>query len=247
MASSRRVVIIDNDPVHGFLTREYFLSQGCDVRIFESALVALESITAASVDLVVTDLNMPGLDGAKLAGLIRAVESEKRLPRCKIIGVAADINIALKEKCIEQGMDDLLRKPIQLNDIERIVNPPCQSKSSRSIIDLKAIHIYAQGDSQVRKVLAVLRSTLEKDICALRSGDPATLIRIGHRIQGAARVVGANRLEEAAKKYEASAKVDIGSANSLNLSCELKKEIIAAIQYIDAYLQESDGEISGEM
>jgi CheY-like chemotaxis protein len=71
-----------------------------------------------SVDLVVTDLNMPEMDGITAAREIR-----KLWPQIgpKIIAVTAYALKGDRERCLEAGMDDYISKPIQKKELEAIL------------------------------------------------------------------------------------------------------------------------------
>jgi len=67
----RRILIVDDDPlVHGSLA-ETFQAQDYDVATASDGMQALQVLERVSVDLVVTDLKMPKLDGLELLGRIK--------------------------------------------------------------------------------------------------------------------------------------------------------------------------------
>lgn len=81
----------------------------------ESAELGLKLIDENDYAIVLIDLRMPGMDGITAIRHIRARGDEKaRLP---IIVVTADTAIDLRERCIAQGADDVLFKPVAMESL----------------------------------------------------------------------------------------------------------------------------------
>ena len=73
-------------------------------------------------DLVLTDLRMPVMDGFEACRQVRiieaAVDDRKRIP---IIALTADLTEGVREKCHDAGIDDVIGKPIDFNElVERV-------------------------------------------------------------------------------------------------------------------------------
>jgi len=69
---------------------------------------AMELISKSSVDLVLLDIMMPGMDGYQVCRLIKGNENTRMIP---VIAVTALEDIESKIKAIESGADDFLTKP----------------------------------------------------------------------------------------------------------------------------------------
>src|SRR6478752_918249 len=66
-------------------------------------------------DLVITDCSMPVMDGYALAEAIRALELERGLPRCPVLGCTAHVQEEDRRHALEAGMDECLMKPFSLD------------------------------------------------------------------------------------------------------------------------------------
>jgi two-component system NtrC family sensor kinase len=64
--SSARLLVVDDEPEIAELARDFLESAGYDVAVAESGAVALEILAEARFDAVISDLRMPGMDGAAL-------------------------------------------------------------------------------------------------------------------------------------------------------------------------------------
>ena len=79
----------------------------------ESAEQGLALLGEESVDMVLVDLRMPGMDGLTAIRHIRARGDDKgALP---IIVVTADTAIDLRERCLAAGADDVIFKPVAMD------------------------------------------------------------------------------------------------------------------------------------
>jgi DNA-binding response OmpR family regulator len=65
-------------------------------------------------DLLLLDLNMPGLDGWTLLSRIR---SEQRLARLPVIVITAETDSATRKRVLKAGANDYLSKPVVLSDL----------------------------------------------------------------------------------------------------------------------------------
>jgi diguanylate cyclase (GGDEF)-like protein/PAS domain S-box-containing protein len=130
---SVRVLVVDDDTPARQLVRKYLVSRGAVVFEAENPYFALGRLTDADIDLVITDLNMPGRSGLWLVEEIRT-----RQPRMPIIVCSGDERSVSAVNELVPGLL-VLRKPFVLNDlgdaIEKTLNgrfsgPPPRSDAA---------------------------------------------------------------------------------------------------------------------
>lgn len=81
---------------------------------------ALEYIRNQKIDLIITDIRMPGMSGLELLSLLKSDEKTKYIP---VIVVTGFQDSALKHQALELGAEDLLNKPVNKADlVARIKN-----------------------------------------------------------------------------------------------------------------------------
>jgi two-component system, chemotaxis family, chemotaxis protein CheY len=80
---------------------------------------ALKKLSAQKFDLVLTDINMPIMDGLKLVSLIRGNDQHKEIPIIIITTEGADED---RRKGIALGANAYLSKPIQTAELLKLVN-----------------------------------------------------------------------------------------------------------------------------
>ena len=69
-------------------------------------------------DLILMDVQMPGMDGLEAASAIRAFESSKGMTRTPIIAMTAFSDSGDEKRCREAGMDHYLVKPVNFEKLE---------------------------------------------------------------------------------------------------------------------------------
>ena len=91
------------------------------VRVLEAdnGARALQVLNREPVDLLITDLRMPVLDGFKL---IAAVRSDPRFRNLRIAVITTEGSDRDRDQAIGLGADSYLTKPIQLRQVEELVH-----------------------------------------------------------------------------------------------------------------------------
>ena len=108
------VLVVDDEPDVEVLFRQQFRrelrAERFTMEFAQSAVTALQRITdaqAASLILIVSDINMPGMSGLELLPKARAAR-----PDVPIIMITAYGDVETKRKALEGGAEALLTKPI---------------------------------------------------------------------------------------------------------------------------------------
>jgi len=84
------------------------------------AQAALEQITALQPDIVLLDVQMPGMNGFELAELMRGTEKTKNIPIIFVSAAGRELNYAFKG--YESGAVDFLHKPLDIHAVKSKVN-----------------------------------------------------------------------------------------------------------------------------
>lgn len=113
-------LVAEDNPVNREILKEQLQSLGIRVTLAEDGEQALLCWQAAQFDLVITDVNMPKIDGYQLARSLR--EMDMNVP---IIGVTANAMRQEGEKCLEAGMNAWLVKPLNLTTLHQALSVYC--------------------------------------------------------------------------------------------------------------------------
>lgn len=104
-----RILIIDDDAGFRDLLRIHLSSAGYQVQVAEDGVAGGRALLAQTPDLVVSDLNMPFLNGFELLSLLRADAETASIPVILLSGRSDGDTMA---KAVELGAADFLIKPV---------------------------------------------------------------------------------------------------------------------------------------
>jgi CheY-like chemotaxis protein len=116
-SANRRILFVDDDPSSSRLYRTYLSAAGYQVVTAESGMAGVEAAERVPFDLVVMDLNMPGLDGWMSMSLIKA-----RRPALPVVVFTSSTGADLQERAHKAGAVGYVTKPCQPEQLERILS-----------------------------------------------------------------------------------------------------------------------------
>lgn len=192
-AGPLQVLIVDDYPANLLLLDKQLRSLGHQVTLAEQGKAALSLWQDGRFDVVITDCSMPVMDGHELTRQIRAREREANLPAVRIIGVTANAQAEERQRCLDNGMDECLFKPIGLQALKACL--PLATEAPRaSGFDLAQLrHLTQDDDRLVKRLLEQLAQSSAEDLQALHAlGDNpsgAALAPVVHRVKGGARML----------------------------------------------------------
>ena len=194
------ILVAEDNPINQAILKEQLEALGCSAVVVANGEQALHLWQPEVFDLVLTDVNMPVMNGYELAKALRAHDS--RLP---IIGVTAN---AMREeglRCMEVGMNAWLVKPLSLKTLRaqliKLCKPMLHSAPSRLDAEtLSTSHTATPTDSV--KLSPTMRplfiNTMRQDIelisSALAQQDARAIAERLHSMAGALGAVQASRL-----------------------------------------------------
>ena len=113
------ILVVDDSPTMRQLI-VFALKRLRDVSITEAndGVDGLKKISSAKFDLVLTDINMPVMDGLKLVSLIRGDATHKEVP---IIVITTEGGQEDKDRAMALGATSYITKPIQANSVLTVV------------------------------------------------------------------------------------------------------------------------------
>jgi CheY-like chemotaxis protein len=120
----RRILVADDKASSRELVRTILENLGYDVREAEDGIKALEAVRNGFPDLVLLDLQMPGLTGHEVLARLRADDRFASLP---VVALTASAMSGDREKALAAGFTSYLAKPVTLStlraEISRLLQP----------------------------------------------------------------------------------------------------------------------------
>ncbi|WP_194270573.1 ATP-binding protein [Glaciimonas soli] len=212
-----RVLVVDDNRPNRLVLRQQLIFLGHLVSEAENGEEALLRWNSETFDLIITDCNMPVMNGYLLAQQIRQREQEQGLIPCLIVGLTANALPEELQHCQDAGMNDCLFKPILLHDLHRCLiksqalaknagMPPDKERVSalpqnhtEISFDPDALNTLTGGDQQlVKSLMAELRISNRNDMLAiadaLRIGNWQRISELAHKVRGTATLIRADVL-----------------------------------------------------
>lgn len=218
-----RVLCVDDNPANLLLVKTLLGDMGADVVAVDNGPAALEAVKQHSFDLVLMDVQMPGMDGRQTTEAIRQWEQASSSTPLPIVALTAHALANEKRSLLQSGLDDYLTKPIsdrQLAQVvlkwtglalrsqpQRIAEASPTAEQSLKVLDQEEGLRLAAGKADLADdMLGMLLQSLEGDRRTIRearlAGDRQALIERVHRLHGATRYCGVPQLRNACQQSE---------------------------------------------
>jgi signal transduction histidine kinase/CheY-like chemotaxis protein len=116
-----RVLLVEDNDVNRTVAAAMLRRAGLEVMVAISGGEAVELATSIDLDLVLMDLQMPGVDGIEATRRIRAIEVERSRPRVPIVAMTGNALADYGDACTEAGMDAFVTKPVTASQLRGVV------------------------------------------------------------------------------------------------------------------------------
>jgi CheY-like chemotaxis protein len=132
--SSVRILLVEDYVINQTVAVRQLKKLGYRADVVDDGFAALKALELNQYDIVLMDCQMPELDGYEATAKIRSREATGR--HTAIIAMTANAMMGDREKCIAAGMDDYITKPIQADDLKRVLeqwSPPPARKAGADL------------------------------------------------------------------------------------------------------------------
>ena len=221
-----RILVAEDNSVNQRLAARLLEREGHSVTIAGSGQEAVDLFEqclfkACQFDLILMDVQMPGLDGLQATARIREKEriSGGHVPIAAMTAQAAESD---RVRCIESGMDGYVTKPVHVPTLLKLIesvgtggysmNTELEAEGARVEVQLQQLDeslalSRVGGDLELLKEVIGLflddyPNTLEKIKIAVAASDASALEHHAHSLKGSVSTFGANRAFEAAFALE---------------------------------------------
>ena len=205
------ILVVEDNVINQSLLAHIFRNHHIKHSIVNNGAEALEILPAGNFDLILMDIQMPVMDGYTATKEIRQ-NLKMSIP---IIAMTAHAMAGQREKCISFGMNDHIFKPIQENDLHRMiarylgegatqkravrVDGPVKNPPPYEVIDLTYLKEISNGDIDYEKVvtsqfldLIPKQLTLMQE--AIIANDQAALRKTVHNLKTSISIMGLDAL-----------------------------------------------------
>ena len=118
-----KILVVDDEAIQRDIVKDILEDQGYDVLTSGSGPDALECLKTAPVDLVLTDLRMPGMDGVELLERVKALD-----PDIVVVVITAYGSVESAVDAMKKGAYHYLTKPLGKEELKLVVERAFQTK-----------------------------------------------------------------------------------------------------------------------
>jgi signal transduction histidine kinase/DNA-binding response OmpR family regulator len=201
-----KVLVVEDNKMNQSLLRHLLTAWKISFDMVDSGIEALEKLWAGSYDLVLMDVQMPGMDGYAAT---REIRSKLKLD-IPIIAMTAHAAPGDREKSLHNGMNEYIAKPIDERQLFRLIAQFTGMNASRpepekavvkeapsgyAFIDLEYMSGISEGNKEYEKsvteqFLEVIPLDIETLDLALINEDQPTIRRMAHRMRSDVAIMG---------------------------------------------------------
>ncbi len=105
----KKVLVIEDNEINRYLMRTILQKLGHQVIEAQDGFTGVELAIAERPDLILMDIQLPGLDGYEATKKLRALETTKKIP---IIAITSYAMVGDREKILAAGCTAYIEKPI---------------------------------------------------------------------------------------------------------------------------------------
>jgi PAS domain S-box-containing protein len=203
-----RILVAEDNAINQKVTLGQLRKLGYTAEVASDGREVLDMLERRSFDIILMDCQMPVMDGYQTATEIRRGERSDHYTI--IIALTASAMQGTRERCMASGMDGYISKPVNITELERVLedwrlrqgsNSPMQRNGfvPTDVLDhevfsgLLAMQEDAPDlfDDLIGLFMREAPERLESLRCALLAGDAPEAMRIAHKLNGSASIFGA--------------------------------------------------------
>ena len=166
----RSVLVIDDDTYMCNLLKEYLQRNGYMATAANNGRLGMKLFTRQEYDVVLCDFRLPDCDGTKILKFIKSVDHD--IP---VIIMTAYSDIKTAVTLIKAGAFDYVTKPLQPEEILRLVNRACAERTGNNRNSTPDIsfpdHFITGKSTRIREVMDHVRTVAPTDVAVLIEGE----------------------------------------------------------------------------
>jgi len=204
---SPRILLVEDSPATRMINVAILSRYGFEVDTAADGVEAVAAVESLPYDLVLMDVDMPGMDGITATATIRELSgSQSNVP---IIGISAHALESTRDRCLQAGMNDYLTKPVdrqvlleclaryfalESNPTDDVAHSSPASADAR--LDLRTLRELACESSaesigrMIRIFIDELHDSVQAMRAALRGSDAKSLGANSHSLKNSAATFG---------------------------------------------------------
>ena len=187
------VLVVEDNRFNQFLLEHILAEWGEQITLAEDGRQALQFIEQRRFDLILLDIRMPGIDGIEVARRIRRREEERAESSVPIIALTADLETATHAACLAAGINEVLPKPINRDQLARAIAAHrgatlAMSPGGYPLLNLQTSKGLGNDPNRIFRYRELLVQDIDEELQSLQSAlersDRELLCRSAHTLKG---------------------------------------------------------------
>ncbi len=249
-----RILLAEDNAINQKVALRLLERLGYQADVVANGHEVLDRLDRASYDVVLMDVQMPGMDGLEASRAICARRPPRQRPR--IIAMTAEAMEGDRERCLAAGMDDYVVKPVSLDGLRRALGqcrpltterrsegaPRGEGVATRDALDrgvLDQLREDLGGAAALRQVVVTFLDRGPTMLTELREaaarGNAAAVLAAAHGMKGTSATLGALALSEQCAELERLARSGI------------MDDVVGRVAAIETLYGEVDGALRSEV
>ncbi|NPD92293.1 hybrid sensor histidine kinase/response regulator [Xylanibacter muris] len=185
------VIAIDNDEVLLLMLKEMYVQEGIHCDTCTNAAELMEMIRRKEYSLLLTDLNMPDINGFELLELLRTsnVGNSRTIP----IIVTTASGSCSKEELMERGFADCLLKPFSISELMEVSDKCAMNVAQNEKPDFTSLLSYGNESVMLEKLITETEKEIEAVKDAERRKDLQGLDTLIHHLRSSWEILRADQ------------------------------------------------------
>jgi signal transduction histidine kinase/CheY-like chemotaxis protein len=202
------ILVADDDAINQKVILRQLELLGHAAEVAADGAQALRLWRTGRFALLLTDLQMPELDGYALTAAIRHAEQSAGARRMPIVALTANALAGEANGALAVGMNEYLTKPVSLRLLKEMLERCLPAGApARRALDIGVLHNLVDNNAEAaREILTEYLTCARRDVDALRAaaaaGDGRRVSSIAHRLKSSSRSIGAIALGELCAELE---------------------------------------------
>ncbi|WP_039058373.1 response regulator [Enterobacter sp. Bisph1] len=240
-----RILLAEDNLVNQKLANRLLEQLGHDCEIVDNGSAALARWQADRWDVILMDLQMPGMDGETAIRLLREEEMQRALMPQRVIAMTAHAMQGDKERCLALGFDGYIAKPVTRDALDAelrrvtVAAPTAPAEApAQGLPDESALLAQLGGDRALVNELMTIFSEGLYTLCdeleqAIQRVDRETVRRSAHKLRGEAIALDFTRLSQLLEALESQSQ-SLSPQELVNLLEPLRHERQRATAWLTA-------------
>ena len=170
--TTRTIAVVDDEPTVLKAISQSLASLDCSVSTFVTPLACLETIREKPFDVLISDINMPGMDGIALLKELKQIR-----PLMPVVLITGYGDIPLAVRAVKEGAFDFLEKPLDEQTFIPVIESALNEASASYTYEGENI---SEAEAKVLRLVAAGKSN--KEIAYLLDRSIRTVENHRHRL-----------------------------------------------------------------